>query len=121
MNREQYQTKAGIEVRKAVALGIIIKPERCSNCNAKVPLDELEGHHHDYSKPLEVEWLCKRCHRKTHRMLRWFAVCYDWLKYCSEQNMDPREGRLPALHAKTGIPLKITQFEYWLTYLRKKR
>lgn len=26
----------------------------------------MQGHHPDYSKPLEVEWLCPRCHGARH-------------------------------------------------------
>ncbi len=28
---------------------------------------QVEGHHGDYNKPLEVRWLCPRHHRWVHR------------------------------------------------------
>lgn len=45
----------------AVAAGKIIR-KPCSVCGA-VP---AEGHHPDYSKPYEVEFLCRQHHREVH-------------------------------------------------------
>jgi len=55
--------KAGIIVMNALKSGEIIRPDSCSICNKKcIP----EGHHDDYSKPLEVVWMCKNCHTAIH-------------------------------------------------------
>lgn len=35
----------------------------CRDCGAT----PAEAHHKDYAKPLEVEWLCRPCHRAHHR------------------------------------------------------
>lgn len=43
----------------AVASGTIIKPKTCSKCGK---VKKLTAHHNDYTKPLEVEWLCYECH-----------------------------------------------------------
>jgi len=51
-------------VRDHILAGKIIKPKKCQRCNQQ---QNLEGHHPDYSKPLEVLWLCKNCHIKAHK------------------------------------------------------
>lgn len=52
----------------AVKLGILSKPEKCEICNEK---KDLQGHHENYSKPLEVKWLCRICHCKQHGKLNY--------------------------------------------------
>jgi len=53
-----------IKVREAVRKGKITK-EKCFFCG-KI---QTEGHHSDYSKPLEVLWVCRQHHKDLHRML----------------------------------------------------
>ncbi len=55
-------------VRKAVLDGTIQKPDCCSRCDRTD--QRICGHHPDYSKPLEVEWLCSSCHVKLHHKQR---------------------------------------------------
>lgn len=64
---EQYSIKqnARKKVLRAVKSGKLIKPECCTDCGQLLP---LEAHHTDYSKPLEVQWLCKSCHENVHHL-----------------------------------------------------
>jgi hypothetical protein len=41
----------------------LIKTKRCQICDEK---KYLVGHHSDYSKPLQVIWICLHCHAKIH-------------------------------------------------------
>jgi rubrerythrin len=49
----------------ALEAGRLIK-KPCERCNS---IHKVEGHHEDYSKPLEVVWLCKSCHVARHAEL----------------------------------------------------
>jgi hypothetical protein len=42
----------------------------CEQCGAA----ETHGHHDDYSQPLNVRWLCLRCHAAHHRQMKKAAV-----------------------------------------------
>lgn len=44
-----------------------MKPKKCQECQQ---VARLYGHHNDYHKPLEVEWLCQPCHEKRHKALK---------------------------------------------------
>ena len=57
------EDKAQRKLRRAEKSGKIIKPLFCEVCKDKV---KLCGHHKDYSKPLEVIWVCHSCHKKIH-------------------------------------------------------
>jgi hypothetical protein len=57
------QKAARLELNAAVLQGKIIKPEQCANCGQR---QQLCAHHPDYSKPLEVVWLCYQCHANLH-------------------------------------------------------
>lgn len=48
-----------------ILVGNLIKPEICQKCGEK---KELSGHHSDYSKPLEIEWVCRNCHNLLHNL-----------------------------------------------------
>ena len=49
----------------------IVNPETCSVCyqspKDKRGISTVHGHHDDYNKPLEVRWLCRKCHFEWHR------------------------------------------------------
>lgn len=52
-------------LRMALASGKV-KPQPCENCGDP----KTQGHHTDYSKPLDVRWLCRKHHALEHRNIR---------------------------------------------------
>lgn len=52
-------------VHQALKRGRLTKPTTCARCEAVTP--HTQAHHSDYTKPLDVEWLCRICHAEEHR------------------------------------------------------
>lgn len=42
--------------------------ERITSCEVCKGRRNIEMHHDDYTKPLEVTWLCRACHARVHRL-----------------------------------------------------
>ena len=61
------KNKAREILKYAIKKGEIIRPNICPKCKKK---KKIEGHHEDYSKPLEVEWVCRKCHNLIHKNLK---------------------------------------------------
>ena len=58
---ERYRAQNA--VNNAVRDGRLKKPEACEVCNTP---GLIHAHHHDYSRPLDVVWVCVKCHRDLH-------------------------------------------------------
>ena len=54
-------------VAYAIRVGRIVRPGVCSRCGKS---GKIDAHHADHSKPLEVTWLCRRCHGDTWKKER---------------------------------------------------
>lgn len=61
------KAKARSLVTQAVEKGILVRPKVCSLCQTET---DIQAHHRDYNKPLEVEWLCRMCHSGQHKPIR---------------------------------------------------
>ena len=69
MDEFSLRQRARWLVNEAVRGGGLRRPEVCESC--WLPDRRLlHGHHEDYSRPLDVIWLCAKCHSRLHAMDR---------------------------------------------------
>lgn len=61
---EGQKVRAREALSRALKRGRVVKPPACEACGRSHAL--LHGHHEDYMKPLDVRWLCPRCHKARH-------------------------------------------------------
>ncbi len=62
------KAKAHRAVAYRLRTGDLSRPESCERCGSDF---HIHAHHDDYSKPLDIMWLCASCHKQRHRQLGW--------------------------------------------------
>ena len=64
--KKRYPLKyaAHVITRNYIRDGKLQKSDSCSICKST---HLVQAHHDDYTKPLEVRWLCVKCHHIWHR------------------------------------------------------
>lgn len=70
---DPVKDRARSTLRRAVRSGKVQRPDTCSDCGTSE--HRIEAHHHDYTKPLDVEWLCSLCHGQRHWKEPIIALC----------------------------------------------
>jgi hypothetical protein len=67
IEKNPEKQKAHFLLTSAVRRGKVAKPDKCETCASS---ENIQGHHSDYTKPYDVNWLCASCHNKEHGRLR---------------------------------------------------
>ena len=92
------QNSAHLMVTLAIRHGDLKPSEYCDNCGKLATDRQLDAHHEDYSKPLDVTWLCRSCHsyhhnpynprqsRKLNTVISWFDNHPEMIK-CSSREL----------------------------------
>lgn len=67
--RNAEKRKAQGILWEALRAGRIVR-QPCEACGVEHPTARVEAHHDDYSKPLDVRWLCSQHHADHHRAMK---------------------------------------------------
>jgi hypothetical protein len=60
--KDPEKRNARLVISMRIYRGTLTRPDACEDCGTKC---KPQAHHDDYSKPLDVRWLCLPCHRKA--------------------------------------------------------
>lgn len=60
------KSRAHSSLSKSIKAGDTIRKKTCHDCDLKC---KTHGHHYDYLIPLDVVWLCPKCHTSVHKDL----------------------------------------------------
>lgn len=63
--------RAQLRVQTAIRRGVLVRPDACETCGGRSRTGyPTIAHHRDYSRPLDVTWLCGSCHYLEHYEIR---------------------------------------------------
>ena len=65
-DRVRIMSRAHSAVASAIKQGKLTRPTTCEQCGTTGTA--IEAAHADYSRRLDVRWLCRRCHRRWDRL-----------------------------------------------------
>jgi ribosomal protein S27AE len=60
--RPRAAGRAHARVAYAIKKGTLVRPSECEQCGSSEY--GIEAAHSDYTRPLDIRWLCRRCHRR---------------------------------------------------------
>ena len=66
--RNPEKRQCHLSLASAIAKGTLVKSASCQSCGTSE--GRIQGHHPDYTKPIDVMWLCATCHSRQHRLER---------------------------------------------------
>lgn len=70
LHKDPIKQGARSAVKRAVKRGDLIPSESCQACGKSQLRSDgvraIQAHHEDYTKPLDVIWLCVKCHQIAH-------------------------------------------------------
>ena len=66
-HEDSQKRKAWNALYYAVRKGRVTKAKSCQLCGST---ENIQGHHNDYNKPLQVMWVCQKCHAKLDDIRR---------------------------------------------------
>jgi ribosomal protein S27AE len=66
-NPDRFRTaqNAAQRVYAAIKKGLLTRPDTCTRCGLS---GFIEAAHSDYTRPLDVTWLCRPCHRAWDKL-----------------------------------------------------
>jgi len=102
--RNREKVRAHSAVHRALKKGTLIRPLECEGCGPNYS-GKLEAHHDDYSKPLEIKWLCDSCHKLRHIELRLEARPYQDMKWNINNELGYTEEPAPLAHEPLEEPV----------------
>lgn len=70
--RTRYPERMAVycKVYRAKKTGVLVPPLRCPGCGE---VSQIDAHHEDYKFPLQVTWICPRCHHAHHHIYNYFT------------------------------------------------